>query len=672
MAEAEDVLVDAARHTTIFIRDLWRRYDARPSHAPLTLASLARRIDLLVTAAWGVSLSLRVALPPARPTLLHRLVHRHAYPSQRQAIPATDGAAIWLPGEVDTDDAVVAAELYRAMALQQARRALRGTAPRLLCEPDALVRDTALVLEAQAAEIETARSFPGLSGALDRLRRLALQGRPPLAALSPARRPLERLVLEILETPLSADRNALRSVEDSLTLARHMIEAWRLDEAQRRRLGPAPLFRDWWTGALRPAEGASAVIAAEPADCNSQGPVRSAHMARRPAPRDPGEDEDRPGEPGAWMIQQDTPHETAEDPFGLQRPVDRDDQTSPEEYGDMLAELSSARMVAVPTPPREVLLSDDPPASRATLAFTRREDAGARFQYPEWDWTQGAYLAHGATVRALPPVLGPQSWVDATLARHRGHLAGIRRQFEALRPERVRLRRQTDGDELDLDACVEGRIDLRAGGVLRDGWYETRRPGRRSLALSLLVDASGSTDGWIGHQRRVIDVEREALLLVSIALHGLGEPFAIMAFSGEGPHGVTVRMLKDYHEAYDNEIALRIAALEPERYTRAGAAIRHATALLMKQPAAHRLLMLLSDGKPNDADHYDGRYGVEDMRQSVTEAQLQGIFPFCLTIDRQAPGYLPQVFSASHYALLPTPEQLPRVLLDWTRRLVDR
>ena len=75
---------------------------------------------------------------------------------------------------------------------------------------------------------------------------------------------------------------------------------------------------------------------------------------------------------------------------------------------------------------------------------------------------------------------------------------------------------------------------------------------------------------------------------------------------------------------------------------------------------------------PNDADHYDGRYGVEDMRQSVTEAQLQGIFPFCLTIDRQAPGYLPQVFGASHYALLPTPEQLPRVLLDWTRRLVDR
>ena len=92
----------------------------------------------------------------------------------------------------------------------------------------------------------------------------------------------------------------------------------------------------------------------------------------------------------------------------------------------------------------------------------------------------------------------------------------------------------------------------------------------------------------------------------------------------------------------------------------------------MRQPAEHRLLLMLSDGKPNDADRYDGRYGVEDMRQSVAEARLQGIFPFCLTVDLQAPAYLPKVFGPDNYAVLSTPERLPMVLLDWTRRLLAR
>ena len=117
-------------------------------------------------------------------------------------------------------------------------------------------------------------------------------------------------------------------------------------------------------------------------------------------------------------------------------------------------------------------------------------------------------------------------------------------------------------------------------------------------------------------------------------------------------------------------MARRIAALEPETYTRAGAAIRHATASLMHQAARHRLLLMLSDGKPNDVDDYEGRYGVEDMRQAVTEAQLQGVSPFCLTVDRQAANYLPGIFGSNGYALLPQPSLLPTVLLDWMSRLM--
>lgn len=674
MAEAEDVVIDAARHATVFIRDTWRRHYAREPEAPIAMASLVQRLDLLVSAVFGTSLPLRVALPPARPTVLHRLFRRHAYPCHARALPATNGDIIWLPADLGTRDPVVASELYRAMALQQAQRAVRGGSQSIARERDALLRDTALVLEAHAAEREVARRLPGLVPALERLRSLALAARPPLIAFAPGRQPLERLLLDILgrglgqaTAPVPGDANA------SLEHAGRLVRTWAIDATERKRIGPMPLYRDWWTGEVRAAGGAACVVDGTRAHGGDDAPpVRSARMTRRPEQRDAVEDEDAPGDPGVWMIQQDAPHETAEDPFGLQRPVDLDDRTSAEEYGDMLAELSSTRMVSAPDPPREILLSDDPPASRAVLDFGAEGAGATRFSYPEWDHANAAYVERGSTIRVLPPATGEQAWVDATLERHRSHLDGIRRQFEALRPERIRLRRQTEGEDIDVDACVESRADLRAGGFLREGLYETRRPGRRSIAVSLLVDASGSTDAWMAGRHRIIDVEREAVLLVCVALEGLGEPFSVMAFSGEGPHGVTLSVLKAFDEAYGAAVALRIAGLEPERYTRAGAAIRHATAQLMQQPAEHRLLILLSDGKPNDADRYDGQYGVEDMRQAVAETRLQGIFPFCLTVDRQAPGYLPKVFGPYNYTILSAAERLPLVLLDWTRRLLAR
>lgn len=675
MAEAEDLVVDAARHATIFIRDSWRRHYAREPDEPVALASLARRLDLLLSAACGTSLPMRYALPPARPTMLHRLFHPNAYPRHRQALPATSGDTVWLPPHLDTCDEIEASELYRAMALQQAVRAMRGSAQAILRQRRPLLRDTALVLEARAVEVDVARRFPGLLPALRRLRRLALAQRPLPANMAAARQPLEGLVRGILERDLElASGPEPGTVEDSITRAGRLLEEWDLNLAECRRLGPMPLYRDWWTGELRaPSAGIPRVVDGKPFEHEDEpGEVRSARMDRRPDKREATEDEDKPSDPGAWMIQQDAPHEVAEDPFGMQRPVDRDDETSAEEYGDMLSELASTRMVAAPDPPREVLLSDDPPESRAMLQFKGDGEGEARLRYPEWDHAQAAYIENGATVRILPPPEGTAEWVDATLARHRSHLDGIRRQFEALRPERVRLRRQAEGEDIDVDACVEARADLRAGGLLPEGLYEARRPGRRSIAVSLLVDVSGSTDGFIGDHRRIIDVEREALLLVCMALEGLGEPFSVITFSGEGPHGVSMRSLKAFDEPYGQEVALRIAGLEPENYTRAGAAIRHATTLLMRQPAEHRLLLMLSDGKPNDADRYDGLFGVEDMRQSVTEARMQGIFPFCLTVDLQAPGYLPKVFGPENYALLATPERLPLVLLDWTRRLLAR
>ncbi|MCY7309132.1 MAG: VWA domain-containing protein, partial [Rhodoferax sp.] len=232
------------------------------------------------------------------------------------------------------------------------------------------------------------------------------------------------------------------------------------------------------------------------------------------------------------------------------------------------------------------------------------------------------------------------------------------------------LRRQFDGDDVDLEACIEAQADLRAGLPMAQALYRSQKRTKRDMAILLLIDVSGSTDGWVSSGRRVIDVEREALLLVCIALGALGEPYAVQAFSGTGPQAVSVRILKRFDEPYGNHVATRIAALEPEQYTRAGTAIRHASATLMSEVATQRLLLLLSDGKPNDVDVYEGRYGVEDMRRAVIEAKLQGIEPFCLTVDRHAADYLPDVFGVKQYAMLAKPSNLPAVLLDWMQRLV--
>lgn len=262
MAEAEDLVVDAARHATVFIRDTWRRHYATEPDAPVALASLARRLDLLISAACGISLPMRSALPPARPTLLHRVFHPRAYPRHRQAVPATSGDTLWLPAHLGTCDTAEASALYRAMALQQARRAMRGTAQALLGEPDPLLRDTALVLEARAAEFEIAQGFPGLLPDLYRLRRLALAARPSLEGFAPARQPLERLLRAILERDIGADvaTTSAGSVGDSLARARQLLAEWAIDAYDVRRLGPMPLYRDWWTGELRAGGGTARLV----------------------------------------------------------------------------------------------------------------------------------------------------------------------------------------------------------------------------------------------------------------------------------------------------------------------------------------------------------------------------------------------------------------------------
>jgi nitric oxide reductase NorD protein len=239
----------------------------------------------------------------------------------------------------------------------------------------------------------------------------------------------------------------------------------------------------------------------------------------------------------------------------------------------------------------------------------------------------------------------------------------LRNQFQALTTQRTRLRGQVSGSDLDLDACVRYAAEKSSGVPLAEpGLYIDSRNQQRDLACLLLADLSLSTDAWINNSARVIDVIRDSLYLFGEALAATGDRFALYGFSSVRRDKVRYHLLKGFDERYNNEIRGRLAAMKPGFYTRMGAAIRHSAAILSKQKASRRLLLIITDGKPNDLDKYEGRYGIEDTRVAIAEARRLGLTPFCVTIDQKAGDYLPHLFGASGFVVVRNAAMLPQVL----------
>ena len=248
-------------------------------------------------------------------------------------------------------------------------------------------------------------------------------------------------------------------------------------------------------------------------------------------------------------------------------------------------------------------------------------------------------------------------------ARLRPQAHKIRRQFEALRPERHWVSRQTEGTELDLENYINFLTDRKHGHVNSDTpVYRDVRNLSRDLSCLLLADLSLSTDAYINNNSRVIDVIRDSLYLFAEALTATGDRFALHGFSSRNRNHIRFYNIKGFNDNYDNDIRGHIDAIRPGYYTRMGAAIRYATELLTKEASSQKLLLILTDGKPNDLDKYEGRYGIEDTRMAVLEAEKLGLRPFCVTIDEQAEDYLPYLFGSRSYVLIHNAEELPRKL----------
>ncbi len=293
---------------------------------------------------------------------------------------------------------------------------------------------------------------------------------------------------------------------------------------------------------------------------------------------------------------------------------------------------------------------------------------GEGIKLPEWDFRKNALQADFVNVQMMQP----RDQEAAPLPLRLSQLARrIRRQFENLRSEPRWLHQQPQGDELDLQACLDFHVERQHGQVAERGLFMEKRQQHRDLSCLLLADLSMSTDSHINDERRVIDVVADSMLLFGEALSAVGDDFALYGFSSLRRHQVRMQEIKRFDQRYEDGVRGTIQGLKPGYYTRMGAAIRQASALLKDRPHKRRVLLLVTDGKPNDLDLYEGRYGVEDTRQAVLEAQKMGIIPFCITIDREAADYLPYMFGANGYTLIREPEHLPTRLPQLYRQLTQ-
>jgi nitric oxide reductase NorD protein len=275
---------------------------------------------------------------------------------------------------------------------------------------------------------------------------------------------------------------------------------------------------------------------------------------------------------------------------------------------------------------------------------------------PEWDYKRQALLPDHCSLRISTPDNVSACELPERLRQEQRRL---HHQLALLNPERQVRRRQSHGDEIDLDALIRARTD--AGSGQQDCYQQVRR-NQRDLSCLLLADLSLSTEAAISEELRVIDVIRDSLSLFAESLSETRDRFALYGFSSRQRHAVSMVELKRFDEGFDANIRGRIAQIKPAFYTRMGAAIRQSSALLAKEKSRERLLLILTDGKPNDNDYYEGRYGIEDTRYALSEARKQGLRPFCVTVDQTAEDYLPHIFGKHSFTIVKRPAELPRRL----------
>ena len=331
------------------------------------------------------------------------------------------------------------------------------------------------------------------------------------------------------------------------------------------------------------------------------------------------------------------------------------------------------------------------------------------FQYDEWDFRAADYRPRWTRVGQRPAAEGELDYYEETLRRHHGLVMETRRQFEQLRPEMFRkMRRMEDGEGIDIDRALEFLVDKRAGSGPQARFYWRRNKVERDVAVAFLLDMSASTDEEIEKQRlayeeeefdrdpskyfewlaarrahqsrespqRIIDLEKEATVLIVEALEAIGDAYGIFGFSGYGRENVEYHVIKGLDEPFGDRVRRRIDKIEPIRSTRMGPAIRHTIHQLQEYDAKVKILILVSDGRPQDhgygRDRTEREYAVHDTKQALLEAKRAGVTPFLITVDKEGHDYLREMCDDIGYEVVADIESLPRRLPSLYRALATQ
>jgi nitric oxide reductase NorD protein len=283
--------------------------------------------------------------------------------------------------------------------------------------------------------------------------------------------------------------------------------------------------------------------------------------------------------------------------------------------------------------------------------------------YNEWNYKRQYYHKNWCVLREIEVQPVYDSFVEDTLEKYSKLLKSLRNTFEYLRGEDKLLKKQPHGDDIDIDALVEAYADVKSGMEMTNQLFTKMHKEERNVAVIFMVDMSGSTKGWIN------EAERESLILLAEVLEILQDRYAIYGFSGMTRKRCELFKIKAFDDEYNAETKARISNIQPQDYTRMGVFIRHVIRHFSEVEASTKLLITLSDGKPDDYDTYRGEYGVEDTRQALFEARRDGIHSFCITIDEEARDYLPHMYGAANYTVINNVASLPMKVSDIYRKL---
>ncbi|MEC7885810.1 MAG: hypothetical protein VX544_03390 [Pseudomonadota bacterium] len=285
------------------------------------------------------------------------------------------------------------------------------------------------------------------------------------------------------------------------------------------------------------------------------------------------------------------------------------------------------------------------------------------FIYDEWDHTRKKYKKDWCKLNVKKMDGQDSNFVSDTLSKHKGLLKHINKSFEALRQDEKKQKKLNYGDDIDIDSFVESYSDIKKGAELDEKIFTKLNKVARDVAVMFMIDMSGSTSGWINQ------VEKESLVLLCESLEILGDKYSIYGFSGKTRNACEVYLIKDFEEKYNLQVKDRISSIKAMDYTRMGVSIRHLSHLLDKVEAKTKLMITLSDGKPDDLDGYRGSYGIEDTRKALIETRSLGIHTYCITIDKEGMDYLPHMYGKSNFSVVNNIDKLPFKVSEIYRKI---